>query len=64
MRKTVYNELYIIKAFAIFSVICAHCNAIGNNSGTVALKMSILLQNIGTIGVGCFFCCFWYSFLL
>lgn len=55
MRKRVYNELYIVKAFAIISVICAHCNAIGENSGIIALKLSILLQNIGTIGVGCFF---------
>lgn len=53
--KKVYNELYIIKAFAIISVICAHCNAVGDDVGRIAVISSVLMQNLGTVGVGCFF---------
>lgn len=44
-----------IKGFAIISVISAHCNAILDSTNKFAEVSSLLLQNIGTLGVICFF---------
>ncbi len=43
-----------IKGLAIISVICAHCNSTDIGGG-VLLYSSLLLQNLGTLGVICFF---------
>lgn len=44
-----------IKGFAIISVICAHCNAVLDSANQFAVISSLFLQNIGTLGVICFF---------
>lgn len=44
-----------IKGLAIISVICAHCNSVLDSSNQFAVGSSLLLQNIGTFGVICFF---------
>ena len=50
------NEtIYYIKGLAILSVICAHCNSVLNHEAEFVNKCSLILQNIGTLGVICFF---------
>lgn len=44
-----------VKGLAIISVISAHCNTILDSDNRVELLFSLLLQNIGTLGVICFF---------
>ena len=44
-----------IKGLAIISVISAHCNAVLGTTNRLAVMSSLLLQNIGTLGVICFF---------
>lgn len=44
-----------IKGLAILSVISAHCNSVSNSSNQFAIASSLFLQNIGTLGVICFF---------
>lgn len=44
-----------IKGLAIISVISAHCNAVLDTTNRFAVMSSLLLQNIGTLGVICFF---------
>lgn len=44
-----------IKGIAIISVISAHCNAVLDTRNRFALISSLILQNIGTLGVICFF---------
>lgn len=44
-----------IKGLAIISVISAHCNAVLDTTNQFAVLSSLLLQNIGTLGVICFF---------
>ncbi len=48
------NAIQYIKGISIFSVICAHCNAVYTDY-TIAKIGSLLLQNIGNIGVIIFF---------
>lgn len=47
--------IYYIKGWAIISVICAHCNSVLMDACYFSKKSSLLLQNIGTYGVICFF---------
>ncbi|MBO4323196.1 MAG: acyltransferase family protein [Clostridia bacterium] len=54
-------KISILKLFAIFSVICAHCNAVFSEN-TLILRSSLLLQNIGNVGVLCFFVISGYLF--
>ena len=49
------NTIDYVKGFAIISVICAHCNAVLDTSNQFAVISSLFLQNIGTLGVICFF---------
>lgn len=50
------NEyIYYVKGLAIISVICAHCNSVLDSSNHIIVLESLLLQNIGTYGVICFF---------
>lgn len=49
------NIVDYLKGLSIISVICAHCNVVINTSSVFANKSSLLLQNLGTIGVICFF---------
>ena len=44
-----------VKGIAIMSVISAHCNAILDTQNRFALIFSLILQNIGNLGVICFF---------
>lgn len=44
-----------IKGIAIISVISAHCNVVLDTQNRFALISSLILQNIGTLGVICFF---------
>ena len=44
-----------IRGLAIFSVICAHCSSNLDKSNKIAEASSIVLSNIGTYGVVCFF---------
>lgn len=44
-----------IKGLAIISVVSAHCNAVLDTNNRFAVISSLLLQNIGTLGVICFF---------
>jgi len=44
-----------IKGIAIISVISAHCNTVLDTTDQFAVLSSLLLQNIGTLGVICFF---------
>ena len=44
-----------IKGVAIFCVVCAHCNAVSNDSNIIAQFLSNVLSYIGTWGVGCLF---------
>lgn len=41
----------IIKGFAMFSVICAHCNSVLANSPALTSIQSCLVANMGTYGV-------------
>ena len=53
MRKQ--ETLSLLKGLAIFSVICAHCYTIPANTTGFGLACSLLIHNIGTLGVLCFF---------
>lgn len=62
MTKEKNNIIYILKCFAIISVICAHCNSIPNDSIYVIKCFSCILSNWGTYGVGLFFIVSGYLF--
>ena len=48
--------IYYIKAFAIFSVVCAHISLVPENFSTKSQYMCANINEIGAIGVGLFFC--------
>lgn len=54
--------IYYIKSFAIISVICAHCNFVSETASDFCKNCSLILQNLGTAGVGCFFVISGYLF--
>lgn len=47
--------IYIVKAFAIFSVICAHCGNIPHEFSQINQVFSNIIRSIGSIGVPIFF---------
>lgn len=49
------RRIDMIKAMSIFSVICAHCNAVPQTSSAWNVTVHYFLNAIGTIGVGVFF---------
>lgn len=50
------NEtIYYIKGLSIISVISAHCNSVLDRTAFFPNQCSLILQNIGTLGVICFF---------
>ena len=49
------STIYYIKGLAVLSVICAHCNAVLDAKNGFVKVCSLILQNIGTVGVICFF---------
>lgn len=58
MKNTEFDEInyiYIIKAFAIFSVVCAHSASIPYNFGYKNQLISSILNSFGSIGVPIFF---------
>lgn len=55
MKKIVDSDyIYILKAAAIFSVICAHVANTGNQK-LIVQEMALILENIGSLGVGVFY---------
>lgn len=49
------ETIFYIKGLSIISVICAHCNSVPAESNEFARIESLILQNLGTLGVICFF---------
>lgn len=49
------KTIYYMKGLAIISVVCAHCNSVPNTTGRFAHVSSLILSNVGTFGVICFF---------
>ena len=50
------NEtISILKGFAIFSVICAHCNTVAENASSFERICHLILANFASVGVNCFF---------
>ena len=56
------NYIYILKALAIFSVICAHSTPLVDGSSKWNVLSSQLLDYLGTFGVPIFFCISGYLF--
>lgn len=54
--------IYYIKSLAIISVVCAHCNSVPEITSDFCKSCSLILQNLGTAGVGCFFVISGYLF--
>lgn len=49
------NFIYVLKAFAIFGVVCAHGTAVPGYFSAVSQTVSLIIQGIGAIGAGIFF---------
>jgi Predicted acyltransferases len=49
------NEIFLIKALSVVSVVSAHCHTVPDGQGGFAWYSSLVLRNIGTTGVLCFF---------
>ena len=47
--------IYIAKAFAIISIICAHCSHVGDSFQSDNRFISSLITSLGSLGVGVFF---------
>lgn len=60
LSKQKSDAIYIAKAFAIFSVICAHCNSVLEGFSTFSKTSSFILSNLGTGGGNCFLYYFWF----
>lgn len=54
-KKEFKNNIYIVKALSIFSVICAHCCTISDGSSVWNVFASKLLTSIGTVGIFAFY---------
>lgn len=54
--------IYILKAFAIFSVVCAHISLIPETFSKESVFVCTLLNEIGAVGVGIFYCVSGYLF--
>lgn len=61
-RKKRNNYIYILKALAIFSVICAHSTPLAVDSSKCNVISSKVLDYLGTFGVPIFFCISGYLF--
>ena len=63
MEKSKTREyIYLLKAFAIFSVVCAHASVEPEQSSTVVYFVIRLMSSIGTAGVPIFFLLSGYLF--
>lgn len=58
-RKTTID---VIKGISVLSVICAHCNSVSPTANSFTTICSIIISNIGTLGVVCFFVISGYLF--
>lgn len=56
------RTIYILKAFAIISVVCAHISLVPETFSQKSKFICILLNEIGAFGVGIFFCVSGYLF--
>lgn len=56
------NYIYALKAFAIISIVSAHCGILAVNTNQLNIIFSLILGQIGTIGVGIFFILSGYLF--
>ena len=54
-KNSISNSMWCLRAVAIVSVVCAHCNVENNFSHGMIAWEAHILSNIGTIGVGLFF---------
>lgn len=54
-RDSESQELYVLKAFAIFSVICAHCSSVGADGIIWNLFVSNILKSVGAVGIFVFY---------
>ena len=54
--------IYVIKIFAIISIVSAHLTSIPDNSNKYNIISSFILQNIGNIGVPIFYLISGYLF--
>lgn len=54
MDAKVSKTIYIAKAFAVLSIICAHCGGVNEGSGYLNIVSSNILSSLGSIGVGIF----------
>lgn len=48
------NYIFILKAFALYSIVCAHVSFVSLDSNTFNLASGLLLDSLGSIGVGVF----------
>lgn len=62
MLKNKENIFYYLKAFAIFSVICAHITPITENASLISIIISKFYDYFGCLGVGIFFILSGYFF--
>lgn len=56
------NMIYILKAFAIISVVCAHVSLVPNEFSQTTVYVNCIMNEIGAIGVGIFFAVSGYLF--
>ncbi len=56
------NIIYILKAFAIISVVCAHISLVPETFSDASVYVNCILNEIGAIGVGIFFVVAGYLF--
>ena len=54
--------IYILKAIAIFSVVCAHSTPLMDSNSKINVFSSQMLDYLGTFGVPVFFCISGYLF--
>lgn len=62
MKSNEINAFYYMKAFAIFSVICAHITPLNENVGLLSKFISNFYDCLGCLGVGIFFIISGYLF--
>lgn len=62
MRKS--STIYIMKSFAIFSVLCAHTAVVPDGFSPVTRYIACFMSEIGAIGVGIFFVISGYLFIV
>lgn len=54
MTQSESRTIYIVKAFAVLSIICAHCCGVLEGSSFANVVSSTFLSSLGSIGVGVF----------